>query len=412
MATEQGWVCMGDESQVEWPRTVGEGKGWRVEDSGPARVRIRVSESKGEAREGGRVAVPPLPQPTFIVRLPLPRLRAPVSPVVAGQALSVFFGPVLPRPAARSPPAAGELMAPGRSTLELPSLALLLPPLLVLVLANAGTAGAAGSVRLAGGLTLGGLFPVHARGAAGRACGALKKEQGVHRLEAMLYALDRVNADPELLPGVRLGARLLDTCSRDTYALEQALSFVQALIRGRGDGDEAAVRCPGGVPPLRAAPPERVVAVVGASASSVSIMVANVLRLFAVRAAGRVRCPAPLSCPRPEVLCPCRNRSCSQTATSKKACASGHTPRSRCTPPLRLPSPLCCPPPLPHVHKALFVNQGNVPPGLTGQLEWTVAPIALLVPVSSFGAQLAQLCTEVLSLVPAESSGRRGARVP
>lgn len=154
---------------------------------------------------------------------------------------------------------------------------------LALVLALAGAAGAAGSVRLAGGLTLGGLFPVHARGAAGRACGQLKKEQGVHRLEAMLYALDRVNADPELLPGVRLGARLLDTCSRDTYALEQALSFVQALIRRRGDSDEGAVRCPGGVPPLRTAPPERVVAVVGASASSVSIMVANVLRLFAVR---------------------------------------------------------------------------------------------------------------------------------
>ncbi|XP_036170011.1 metabotropic glutamate receptor 6 isoform X3 [Myotis myotis] len=150
------------------------------------------------------------------------------------------------------------------------------------MLAQAGSAAAAGSVRLAGGLTLGGLFPVHARGAAGRACGPLKKEQGIHRLEAMLYALDRINADPELLPGVRLGARLLDTCSRDTYALEQALSFLQALIRGRSDGGEAAVRCPGGVPPLRAAPPERVVAVVGASASSVSIMVANVLRLFAI----------------------------------------------------------------------------------------------------------------------------------
>ncbi|XP_045383723.1 metabotropic glutamate receptor 6 [Lemur catta] len=161
-----------------------------------------------------------------------------------------------------------------------PLLLALLPPLAWL--AQAGLARAAGSVRLAGGLTLGGLFPVHARGAAGRACGPLKKEQGVHRLEAMLYALDRVNADPALLPGVRLGARLLDTCSRDTYALEQALSFVQALIRGRGDGDEVGVRCPGGVPPLRAAPPERVVAVVGASASSVSIMVANVLRLFAI----------------------------------------------------------------------------------------------------------------------------------
>ncbi|XP_003461681.2 metabotropic glutamate receptor 6 [Cavia porcellus] len=153
--------------------------------------------------------------------------------------------------------------------------------LLALVAGLARWGAGAGSVRLAGGLTLGGLFPVHARGAAGRACGPLKKEQGVHRLEAMLYALDRVNADPALLPGVRLGARLLDTCSRDTYALEQALSFVQALIQGRGDGHDA-VRCPGGAPPLRAAPPERVVAVVGASASSVSIMVANVLRLFAI----------------------------------------------------------------------------------------------------------------------------------
>ncbi|XP_019516930.1 PREDICTED: metabotropic glutamate receptor 6 isoform X6 [Hipposideros armiger] len=172
-------------------------------------------------------------------------------------------------------------MARPRSTLE-PLLLALLSSLAVLLLAQAGAEGAAGSVRLAGGLTLGGLFPVHARGAAGRVCGPLKKEQGVHRLEAMLYALDRVNADPELLPGVRLGARLLDTCSRDTYALEQALSFVQALIRGRGNGDEAGVRCPGGVPQLRAAPPERVVAVVGASASSVSIMVANVLRLFAI----------------------------------------------------------------------------------------------------------------------------------
>ena len=224
-----------------------------------------------------------------IARLPspqgleLPRLSANPGPSSAGRSER---SPVLFPSPPRLPPAAPEPMA-----------GVLAPLPLLLALAQAGVAGAAGSVRLAGGLTLGGLFPVHARGAAGRACGPLKKEQGVHRLEAMLYALDRVNADPELLPGVRLGARLLDTCSRDTYALEQALSFVQALIRGRSDGDEAAVRCPGGVPPMRAAPPERVVAVVGASASSVSIMVANVLRLFAVRARGSPRVAASL--PRP-----------------------------------------------------------------------------------------------------------------
>ncbi|XP_074057971.1 metabotropic glutamate receptor 6 [Macrotis lagotis] len=133
------------------------------------------------------------------------------------------------------------------------------------------------AVRLPGDVMLGGLFPVHARGAAGAACGPVKKEQGVHRLEAMLYALDRINADPSLLPGVRLGARLLDTCSRDTHALEQALTFVQALLR-----PATGARCPGGGQPIGTQPEQRVAAVVGASASSVSIMVANVLRLFAI----------------------------------------------------------------------------------------------------------------------------------
>lgn len=133
------------------------------------------------------------------------------------------------------------------------------------------------AIRLEGDLTLGGLFPVHARGPAGIPCGPVKKEKGIHRLEAMLYALDRVNGDPRVLPNLTLGARILDTCSRDTYALEQALSFVRSLLPPAG-GEGT---CPDGSPPRRP-PPERLVGVIGASASSVSIMVANVLRLFAV----------------------------------------------------------------------------------------------------------------------------------
>ncbi|XP_059805541.1 glutamate receptor, metabotropic 6a [Hypanus sabinus] len=97
-------------------------------------------------------------------------------------------------------------------------------------------------------------------------------------MEAMLYALDQINADPDLLPNITLGARVLDTCSRDTYALEQSLTFVQALIRRK---DTSEVRCPNGETPILAQP-ERVVGVIGASGSSVSIMVANVLRLFAI----------------------------------------------------------------------------------------------------------------------------------
>lgn len=133
------------------------------------------------------------------------------------------------------------------------------------------------SIKIEGDITLGGLFPVHSRGPAGVPCGEVKKEKGIHRMEAMLYALDQINSDPDLLPNITLGARILDTCSRDTYALEQSLTFVQALIQK----DNSDVRCSNGEPPI-IPKPERVVGVIGASASSVSIMVANVLRLFAV----------------------------------------------------------------------------------------------------------------------------------
>ncbi|XP_061909688.1 metabotropic glutamate receptor 7-like isoform X1 [Entelurus aequoreus] len=133
------------------------------------------------------------------------------------------------------------------------------------------------SVRTEGQLTLGGLFPVHARGVDGAPCGDLKKENGIQRLEAMMYALDQINQDEQLLPNITLGARVLDTCSRDTYALEQSLTFVQALITK----DTSDVRCTNGEPPVFVKP-EKVVGVIGASAGSVSIMVANILRLFQI----------------------------------------------------------------------------------------------------------------------------------
>ncbi|KAE8616016.1 hypothetical protein XENTR_v10008693 [Xenopus tropicalis] len=131
------------------------------------------------------------------------------------------------------------------------------------------------SIRVEGDIILGGLFPVHARGERGVPCGDLKKEKGIHRLEAMMYAIDQINKDSDLLPNITLGVRILDTCSRDTYALEQSLTFVQALI----EKDASDVRCANGDPPIFTKP-DKIVGVIGAAASSVSIMVANILRLF------------------------------------------------------------------------------------------------------------------------------------
>ena len=71
---------------------------------------------------------------------------------------------------------------------------------------------------------------MHEMGLGGQTCGAIKAEKGIQRAEAMLYALDMINADDTLLPGVRLGCHILDTCLRDTYALEQSLEFIKPYM--------------------------------------------------------------------------------------------------------------------------------------------------------------------------------------
>lgn len=50
-------------------------------------------------------------------------------------------------------------------------------------------------------------------------------------MEAMLYALDEINADKTILPNISLGAVVLDTCSNPSYALEQAMEFVRLEIQ-------------------------------------------------------------------------------------------------------------------------------------------------------------------------------------
>lgn len=61
-------------------------------------------------------------------------------------------------------------------------------------------------------------------------CGAVKEEKGVQRLEAMLYAMDQINVDSQLLPNTSLGAVILDSCSSDTYALDQSMEFVRSYM--------------------------------------------------------------------------------------------------------------------------------------------------------------------------------------
>ena len=45
-----------------------------------------------------------------------------------------------------------------------------------------------------GDVVFGGLFPMHEPGGHGASCGRIKREKGIQRLEAMLYAVDLINS--------------------------------------------------------------------------------------------------------------------------------------------------------------------------------------------------------------------------
>lgn len=85
-------------------------------------------------------------------------------------------------------------------------------------------------IRTGGDLILGGIFPMHEHdiNKPEYPCGMVKEEKGIQRLEAMMYALDKINKEnADLLPNVTLGSLIIDSCSSDTYALEQSMEFVR-----------------------------------------------------------------------------------------------------------------------------------------------------------------------------------------
>ncbi|XP_067089983.1 metabotropic glutamate receptor 2-like [Osmerus mordax] len=134
-------------------------------------------------------------------------------------------------------------------------------------------------ITIDGDVVIGGLFPVHEKGEGVEDCGKINEQRGIQRLEAMLLALDEINSDDRLLPGLKLGAHILDTCSKDTYALEQSLEFVRASLT---KVHEPGFICPDGSNPIQDDVPLAISGVIGGSYSDVSIQVANLLRLFQI----------------------------------------------------------------------------------------------------------------------------------
>ena len=107
---------------------------------------------------------------------------------------------------------------------------------------------------------LGGLFPVHKRSKlTENSCGVIDPQPGFQYMVAMLFALEQINKNTDILPNITLGASIYDTCRSRTIGADRAKDVIKSTI-------------------LEDAKP--VVGVVGPLTSDVSISVANLLRVF------------------------------------------------------------------------------------------------------------------------------------
>ncbi|XP_054267413.1 metabotropic glutamate receptor 4-like [Macrosteles quadrilineatus] len=137
-----------------------------------------------------------------------------------------------------------------------------------------------------GDIMLGGLFPVHGNGRGVTECGGIQVEEGLQMLEAMLFIVNEINENEELLPGVKLGVIAYDTCDSPAYALEQSLDFIKGFIAHfnaneyHTDHPKEFVCEDNTAPMYRGGNFDKVVALLGEQSSAVTMQIATMLRLF------------------------------------------------------------------------------------------------------------------------------------
>ena len=126
---------------------------------------------------------------------------------------------------------------------------------------------------------VGGLFAVHspATGSAGGKCSSELVRSGAERTEAFLYALDSINSDQNLLPGLKLGYDIRDTCVSENIALDETADML--FSTGTGELCTAAETISSGMMAYNSSVLPAV-AIIGPTSSQVALSVASLLRLF------------------------------------------------------------------------------------------------------------------------------------
>ena len=123
----------------------------------------------------------------------------------------------------------------------------------------------------------GGLFPIHADApnSLGARCGEVRQERGLERMEAMLFALDKINSDPTILPDLEIGYDIRDTCNSETIGLDEAIDLIITGSNLNIESCESVLaNSTNGTAPVPTS------GIIGAASSRVSVPVASLGRLF------------------------------------------------------------------------------------------------------------------------------------
>lgn len=112
-----------------------------------------------------------------------------------------------------------------------------------------------------GEIVLGGLFPIHVKSQASELeCGEQLRLTSYQVAQAMLYAVDQVNKNDNLLPNITIKAKIADTCRSQTIAASRTKEFIKMTLLPETDTQLAGI--------------------VGATVSDVSAKVASILQVF------------------------------------------------------------------------------------------------------------------------------------
>ncbi|KAM6907517.1 glutamate receptor, metabotropic 5a [Xenentodon cancila] len=134
-----------------------------------------------------------------------------------------------------------------------------------------------------GDVIIGALFSVHHQPPADkvheRKCGAVREQYGIQRVEAMMHTLDRINADPTILPNITLGCEIRDSCWHSAVALEQSIEFIRDTLVS-SDEEESQGKCTVESGSMLLQGKKPIVGLIGPGSSSVAIQVQNLLQLF------------------------------------------------------------------------------------------------------------------------------------